>query len=219
MKRVFIIFLIVSFILVSLNAADTETLHSASFDLVFVKTGVSDFQFVSPSDITASLTTSAGLPDTVSSFNFNPYIYTGTGSLSAEIGVAWNIYEEQFRLFVSFIDGTGDSDSGYMLSFVEGTGDSGDFKSYNFNVSLGTAVGTEPSSKGVITAPSSSSSTLTSLERTIYLFGSASGYYAPEPDSIPLKGGVVLNCTFTPPEAGLSTGQYSGYVVMTLRTP
>ena len=217
MKRVFIIFLIVSFILVSLNAADTETLPSASFDLVFVKTGVSDFQFVSPSDITASLTTSAGLPDTVSSFNFDPYIYTGTGSLSAGIGVAWNIYEEQFQLFVSFIDGTGNPDSGYMLSFVEGTGDSGD-KSYNFNVSLGTVVGAGPSSKGGITAPSSSS-TLTSLQRTIYLFGSVNEYHKPEPDSIPLKGGVVLNCTFTPPEAGLSTGQYSGYVVMTLRTP
>ncbi len=88
--------------------------------------------------------------------------------------------------------------------------DSVQVEGYNFKV---TVDGIDDA--GEISPATAETKLENSLERTIYLFGDVNEYYKPE--TIPFRGGAVLVCTLTPPDA-IPSGQYNGYVVMTLRT-
>ena len=206
MKKVLGIIYIL-FSLFSLHAVETENGLDAEFDMVFTKVGVSDFGFIDPADVDYIKGSSySAFPDKVQSFDFDSYT-GGDEALKARIGVGWNIYEPEFSLFVSFIDGDANPESGWMLSPED---DSVQVEGYNFKVTVN---GIE--NAGVISPATADTKLENSLARTIYLFGSVDGYHTAE--TTPFRGGAVLECALTPPGA-IPSGQYNGYVVMTLRT-
>ncbi len=199
-KILLTIILVFISLIAAFGAVSSSALTGAEFDMYFVKNGISKPTFF---DVKTGLE--------ATSFGFPPY--TGTEEvLTAELGLELVIYATNYSLYLTFIDNTGDYNSGYMLSGADDVS----MGNYNYSVTFTSNDVQETHQINVTdaTAPRSIS------ERRIDIFDMNSANVEDSDSEIvsAVTGSGTLTCTLTTPSNGFKQGQYRGHIVCVLTT-